>query len=79
MKIEGYIFDEDTKKPIENVLPLNHNESYEDVQGFNNHDEYLGCEVIKLYSNEKGYYSITFEKRAFLWIEFDKNEYHTKE
>lgn len=78
VKIEGYIFDEETKKPVQNVLILIHNESYEDDQGYNNHDEYLGYEVIKLYSNEKGYYSTTIEKSAFLWIEFYKNEYHKK-
>lgn len=78
VKIEGYVFDVETKRPIQNVLITINNERYEDDEGNSNYDEYLGHDIIRLHSDETGYYSTTIKKSAFLWIEFNKKGYHKK-
>ncbi|MCB6089623.1 hypothetical protein [Flavobacterium psychrophilum] len=78
VKLEGYVFDEETKNPISGVLVIVNNDRYEDNNGNKNYDEYLGHDIIKLYSDEKGYYSTKIDKSAFLWIEFSKKEYSNK-
>ncbi len=78
VKLDGYVFDEETKQPISEVLIIINNERYEDNKGNKNYDEYLGHDVIKLYSNKSGYYSTTIEKSAFLWLDFHKGGYAKK-
>lgn len=74
--LEGYVFDENTKKPIENVLVVINNDRYEDDKGNNNFDEYLGHDKITLYTDKNGYYNTVIEKSAFVWIDFEKEGYN---
>lgn len=78
VKLEGYVFDETTKKPIENVTVVINNDRFEDDNGNHNYDEYLGHDKIQLQTNREGYYSTSIEKSAFLWIDFQKNGYISK-
>ncbi|WP_157486061.1 hypothetical protein [Flavobacterium soli] len=75
LKLEGYVFDESTKKPIERVKVIINNDRYEDDFGNNNHDEYLGHDKIELFTDSNGYYSTSIDKSAFLWIDFYKEGY----
>lgn len=78
IKLEGYVFDETTKKPIENVTVVINNDRFEDDNGNHNYDEYLGHDKITLFTNKEGYYSTSIEKSAFLWIDFKKHGYINK-
>lgn len=75
VKLEGNVFDEKTKKPIENVLVFINNERYESDSGNKNYDEYLGYDKIKLYTDKNGYYSTIIKKSAFVYIDFEKKGY----
>ena len=75
VKLEGYVFDKKTKKPIENVLVVINNERYESDSGHKNYDEYLGHDKIKLYTDKNGYYSTVIKKSAFVYIDFEKEGY----
>jgi hypothetical protein len=75
VKLEGYVFDEKTKKPIENVLVIINNDRYESDNGHKNYDEYLGHDKIKLYTDKNGYYSTVIKKSAFVYIDFEKEGY----
>jgi hypothetical protein len=75
VKLEGYVFDNNTKKPIENVLVVINNDRYEDDKGNKNYDEYLGHDKITLYTDKNGYYSTVIEKSAFVWVDFEKKGY----
>jgi len=75
VNIEGYVYDKITKKSINGVTVIVNNERYESDNGTLNYDEYLGHDVIKLTTDESGYYSTTIEKSAFLWIDFEKEGY----
>ncbi|WP_334126977.1 hypothetical protein [Empedobacter brevis] len=79
ISLSGYVLDEETKKPISNVLVVINNERYEDDKGNKNYDEYLGKDRIELYSDNNGYYSTTIEKSAFITLSFQKNNYIKKE
>lgn len=79
INLSGYVFDEETKKPISNVLVVVNNERYEDDKGNKNYDEYLGKDKIKLYSDSNGYYSTVIEKSAFITLSFKKDGYIKKE
>lgn len=79
ISLRGYVLDEETKKPISNVLVVINNERYEDDKGNKNYDEYLGKDRIELYSDNNGYYSTTIEKSAFITLSFQKNNYIKKE
>lgn len=78
IKLEGYVLDETTKQPIENVTVVINNDRFEDDNGNHNYDEYLGHDKIQLLTNREGYYSTSIEKSAFLWIDFQKHGYINK-
>ncbi|TGD59897.1 hypothetical protein [Flavobacterium humi] len=75
IRLEGYVFDEETKQPINKVMIIINNERYEDNKGNKNYDEYLGHDKIKLYSDKNGYYATIINKSAFLWLDFNKEGY----
>jgi|GEM_PF-574502 len=75
IKLEGHVFDKKTKKPIENVLVIINSDRYESDSGHKNYDEYLGHDKIKLYTDKNGYYSTVIKKSAFVYINFEKEEY----
>lgn len=80
VKLDGYVFDNNTKEPIENVLVVINNDRYEDDKGNKNYDEYLGHDKITLYTDKNGHYSTVIKKSAFVWIDFKKEGYkkHTE-
>jgi hypothetical protein len=75
VKLEGYVFDQKTKKPIESVLVIINNERYASDSGHKNYDEYLGEDKINLYTDRNGYYSTLIKKSAFVYIDFEKEGY----
>lgn len=75
VKLDGYVFDNNTKEPIENVLVVINNDRYEDDKGNKNYDEYLGHDKITLYTDKNGHYSTVIKKSAFVWIDFKKEGY----
>ena len=78
VELKGYVLDEKTKKPIPDAMIIIINERYEDNNGNTNYDEYLGRDTIKLYSNNKGYYSTIIGKAAFISLYFKKEGYVQK-
>lgn len=78
VKLEGYVLDESTNKPIHNVKVVISNDRFEDDNGNYNYDEYLGHDKIQLLTNDEGFYSTSIDKSAFLWIDFQKEGYIRK-
>lgn len=76
--LQGYVYDEMTKKPLDSVLVVVNNYSYEDEKGNSNFDEYLGYKKIELTTNENGFYNIVINKSAFLYIDLKKNGYKVR-
>ncbi|MFC7773978.1 hypothetical protein [Flavobacterium sp. GCM10027622] len=75
VKIDGYVYDEITKQPINGATVIINNERYESDNGVSNYDEYLGHDVIKLITDKSGHYSTVIGKSAFLWIDLEKEGY----
>ncbi len=75
VKLEGFVFDKKTKKPIDSAIITVNNHRYESDSGYKNYDEYLGYDKIILYTNKNGYYSTVIEKSAYLLIDIEKKSY----
>jgi|SRR5690606_22601900 len=75
VKLSGYVYDNNNKTPLKNVLIIINNERYEDDKGNKNYDEYLGNDKIRIYSNDQGYYSTIIKKSAFVRLSFQKDGY----
>lgn len=75
VKIEGYVYDKTTNKPIESAKIVIENYRYEDDNGNSNYDEYLGLDKIAVYSDKNGFYETKFDKSAFVVIEIHKDGY----
>lgn len=76
--LEGYVYDEVTKKPLDSVFVEVNNYSYEDEKGNSNFDEYLGFKKIKLITDKNGFYSVVIDKSAYVYIDFKRNSYKMK-
>lgn len=76
--LEGYVYDEITKKPLDSVLVFVNTYSYEDEKGNSNFDEYLGFKKIKLITNVNGFYNVVIDKSAFIYIDLKRNGYIVK-
>ncbi|WP_298118707.1 hypothetical protein [Flavobacterium sp.] len=77
VKIEGYVYDKMTNKPIESAKILIENYRYEDNNGNSNYDEYLGLDKISVCTDKNGFYETKFDKSAYVVIEIHKNGYKT--
>jgi hypothetical protein len=75
VKVEGYVYDATTKKPINDATVVINNERYVSDKGRSNFDEYLGHDIIRLRTDASGHYSTVIKKSAFLWIDFEKEGY----
>lgn len=75
VKIDGYVYDATTKKPINDATVVINNERYVSDKGRSNFDEYLGHDIIRLRTDKSGHYSTVIKKSAFLWIDFEKQGY----
>ena len=75
VKIEGYVYDKTTNKPIESAKIVIENYRYEDDNGNSNYDEYLGLDKIAVYSDKNGLYETKFDKSALVVIEIHKDGY----
>lgn len=76
--LSGYIFDKETKSPIQNAEIKIINYRYESDNGISNFDEYLGEDKYELKSDNKGFYEATLNKSAFIVIEINKIGYKSK-
>ena len=77
VKIEGYVYDEITQKPIEKAKIKIENYRYESDNGVSNYDEYLGLDKVKIYSDKNGFYKAKFDKSAFVVVQIHKDGYKT--
>jgi hypothetical protein len=75
IKIEGYVYDEITQKPIEKAKILIENYRYESDNGVSNYDEYLGIDKVVVYSDKNGFYEVKFNKSAYVVVEVHKDGY----
>ena len=75
VKVDGYVYDATTKKPINDATVVINNERYVSDKGRSNFDEYLGHDIIRLRTDASGHYSTIIKKSAFLWIDFEKEGY----
>jgi len=78
VKVEGFIYDKENKKPIEGVKITVYSNRYESDKGYIDYDEYHGSDTIYLSTDNKGYYSTKIKKTAFLWMNFQKQGYKKK-
>jgi hypothetical protein len=76
--VSGKVYDSITQLPLENVNITIVNQRYEDNEGRNNFDEYLGKDVIETKTNKDGLFEAKISKSAYVWIEVNHEGYQKK-
>jgi hypothetical protein len=79
VKVEGYVLDSSNSQPLKNVKVIVISDRYENNNGYKNYDEYLGHDKIELKTDNKGYYSTTLKKSAYVYVYLQKEGYKSLE